>query len=560
MSTAIRTHMDCPFCGHKECYTEYTDHFFCFSCRRYLRKHRVEEKIYYREISTGDNIENVDYNSVGVVKTSDKIEEGKELIMKTSTITTNNFSSVSSTQTNVYEDYLERRGITAETHKFFGVITVVRNNKPYCVKYKYHNNSEQIRLLDAKSFFVTGMYNEAYGWPMNKFPPGSAQAITITEGCDDAMAVWQMLGGYPVFAVKSATSAEKECRACFDYLNSFSKIYIATDSDGPGEKAAKDIAKLFDPNKVYRVKMNPYKDPCEFLQGKESEFKKLWWAAKKFQPEGILSGYDEIDKTLDEDVSLPVASFPFTTLNNLCGGIKPATTYLVTGLEGIGKTEFFHAVEYHLISTTQDNIGIIHIEERYIDNLKKLVGYYKKLDPDNLSTEETKMLYKELFGKEDRVYFYKHFGSDDPEKIIEIVRFLAAVAKCRYIFLDNITMVVTGRPGDDERRDLDYISTKLEMLVKDLNFTLFLISHENDNEKTRGSRNISKVADVWINIKRDIKNEDPVLRNTQYLTINKGRNCRGTGPAGKLYYDKSIGTLHELSEKPIDNENFSQDF
>ena len=466
-----------------------------------------------------------------------------------------------STQSQVDEsnytfEYLPRRGITRETHEFFSVKTAInRDGKPVSVSYPYKNGAKKIRTLETKGFYSRGDMSQASGWAVDKFSAGQSRSITVTEGEDDAMSVFQMMGGYPVYSVRSASQALKDCRADYEYLNAFDKIYLCLDNDIPGQKATQEIAAIFGFNKVFHVKLAPLKDAHDFLEaGKQQEFKNVWYNAGRFLPEGITSSYAEIEGILDNAGSQTGQSWPFSQLNYLTDGIKRGRSYLLSGLEGIGKTEFFHAVEYHLAKTDPEaNIGIIHLEEPLDENIKKLASYELKTPvlfaDSGVSLSEIKEAYKRLAGREDRIHFYNHFGSDDPDTIRDKIRFLVAAAGCKYVFLDNITLIATGRTQDDERKELDYLSTQLEMLVKELNFALIFISHENENLGTRGSRNISKVCDVWINMTRNIRAESEHERNIQYLTVFKGRGCRGTGPAGRLYYDPTTATLADYSEE-----------
>jgi hypothetical protein len=48
--------------------------------------------------------------------------------------------------------------------------------------------------------------------------------------------------------------------------------------------------------------------------------------------------------------------------------------------------------------------------------------------------------------------------ADDSEAIIDKVRFLASACDCKYMFLDHITMVVTGLLDADQTKLLDYLS------------------------------------------------------------------------------------------------------
>lgn len=453
-------------------------------------------------------------------------------------------------------EYMARRGITKETHEFFGVKTQVNSNgEPVSVAYPFDGGNAKVRLLAAKRFHWVGPNPSSVkgGWDTTKFPAGSAKAITIVEGEDDRMSAYQMLGRYPVYSVKNAATALSDVRADFEYLNSFGKIYLALDNDEPGNRASAAIAACFDFKKVYHVKLTPYKDATDFLEaGKQQEFKNAWYGAGHFLPEGVVSSLNDIDAILDAETDNPGVPWPFKTLQERTDGIKPGRSYLLTGLEGIGKTEFFHAVEYHLgVEHPDDNMAIIHLEEPLEDGIKKKAGYALKVPTlfadSTVSKSEIKSAYHNWARKDDRIYFYNFFGSDDPDTLLAKIRFFVAACGCKWVFLDNITITATGRQMDDERRELDYLSTKLEMMVKELKFTLFVISHENDFGQTRGSRNITKVFDVWINMKRDIGASDEYSRNQQFLTLLKGRGCRGTGPAGVLVYDPGTATLSEPS-------------
>lgn len=453
-------------------------------------------------------------------------------------------------------EYQPRRGLTKETHEFFRAKTrVAPDGQPVAVEYPFANGAKQVRRLSEKAFFAEGPISQASGWAIDRFTPGQSKSITITEGMDDAMSVWQMLGKYPVYAVKSASSALKDVRADYEALNAYERIYLCLDNDEPGQKATREIASVFGFNKVYHVKLAPHKDANDFLKaGKLTEFKNAWYNATRFLPEGVVSSFSEIDAILDNANKEPGHPWPFKTLNYLTDGIKRGRSYLLSGLEGIGKTEFFHAVEYHLaVSDPDANIGIIHLEEPTDENIKKLVSYKLKVpvlfNDSGVSNEEVKATYRSIAGREDRLHIYNHFGSDEPDILLSKIRFLVAAAGCKYIFLDNITIIATGRTQEDERKELDYLSTQLEMMVKELKFALIFISHENDSLGTRGSKNISKVCDVWINMTRDIKAEDEHTRNIQSLTIFKGRGCRGTGPAGRLFYDPATATLADYSEE-----------
>jgi predicted ATP-dependent serine protease len=114
-------------------------------------------------------------------------------------------------------------------------------------------------------------------------------------------------------------------------------------------------------------------------------------------------------------------------------------------------------------------------------------------------------------------------------------------------------MVVSGLGGENERRALDYFSTRLEMMVKELDFALIIVSHVNDDGLTRGSRNISKVADIRIDLKRDLTASDDRLRNTTKLMVSKNRFSGRTGPAGELLFNPYTYTYSEIFDVPAND-------
>lgn len=454
--------------------------------------------------------------------------------------------------------YLPWRGITQETMKFYGVLTKVSGEgTPLAVGFKYGNGRTKVRSISEKTFSTTGEAAESTGYLFgkDKFAAGSAKAVTITEGELDAMSAFQLLGSkYPCVSISGATSARSDCTKDYEYLNSFDKIYLCFDNDEAGAKATQQVASLFDFNKIYHVRLDR-KDANEYLKNKdEKAFTSSWWAAKRFLPEGVLSSFSEFDKIIDEDVKKESVPYPFETLQRLTYGIRTGEVVLLKAQEKIGKTEIMRAIEYHLLKTTKDNIGVIHLEEGKSRLVKGLAGYELRqpvhLPDAGVSNEEIKKAFHAVVGQDERLHIYTHFGSDDPDVILNTIRFMAGACGCKYVFLDHITMVVTGLEDTDERKTLDYIVTRLGMMVRELNFCLFLVSHVNDAGQTRGSRLIPKIADLIISLDRDILSPDEQTRNTTKLVVEGNRFASATGPAGLLVFDPATFCITETLGLP----------
>lgn len=495
-----------PTCNSSDAFTLYDDgHGFCYSCNYF--------------------------------QPADKTE--KEIIPLTNEI---------------IQQYVPWRGISEKTMRFYDARTAVdaKTSEPKYITFPFPTGRIQNRLLAEKKFWTEGetINPDTPLFGQDKFPAGSGKAITICEGPLDTLSAFEILGEFPTVGITSSSSARKEVSEAYDYINSFPKIVICFDNDDPGRKAASQVASLFDFNKVYVVDLTEFNDVNDYLTNKKGKnFTKAWWAAKRFLPQGIVSSYSEIDDILDKEEAKESFPYPFPTWNDMTYGLRYGEVVLLTAMEGIGKTEIVRAIEYHLLKNTDCNIGMIHLEEGKTRMIKGLAGY--ELDkpahlPDSQVTKaDIKKAFKGLTRRDERVHIYTHFGSDDPDVILSTIRFMAGACNCKYIFLDHITMVVTGSQEDDERRALDYVSTKLAHMVEELDFSLVLVSHVNDEGKTRGSRNISKIADIRIDLKRNIVAENPQERNTTYTYITKNRFAGRTGLAGTLVFNPETYKLKE---------------
>lgn len=560
----LKTHQPCPDCGSSDALSIYfSGSTHCFSCGKtcqapsgknkvldkedelvyhysvddWLRQPKVDPKVNNYGYSNSD----YNYNNKNYKKTIGELKDDHE--------------DDSMLNTEYTYEYLPLRNLTKETLRFYNILTKINSNdEPISVGFVYPNGATKIRALREKQFTSLGPMTEASCFGVDKFTRGMSKSITITEGEMDAASVFQMLGSkYPAISVRSASSARRDLERDYEYINSFEQIYLCFDNDEPGQRALADAAKLFDPNKTYHVKLDRYKDANEYLVGgAEREFVSVWYNARKFLPKGIVSDYRDITELLSKEDKTSVATYPFPTIDSMAYGIRTGEITLFTAPEKIGKTEVMRAIEYHLLKTTDENIGIIHLEEKEKRSVQGLVGYElgipAHLPTSGASIEDQILAYKRLTKRDGRLHFYSHFGSDDPDSILGVIRYLVAVCKCRFIFLDHITMIVTGFEGDDERKKLDYISTRLAMMTRELDFHLFLVSHVNDDGRTRGSRNISKIADLLLHLTRDTEAESVEERNTTKITCRGNRFGSVSGPAGLLYFDPNTFRLSEKED------------
>ena len=532
-SYVVKGQLPCPQedCTSSDGYFEYNDgHGFCFSCRQLVYK-----------------------NDTVVTKDEASYHEFIHSILP--------LDYISNIKLHSDAEYIPRRGLSHNTTRTYDITsyldtksTEILTEFPYTTGFKY-KWWDEARGKNA----YTQVGNTVGLFGQHLFSGGCAKAITITEGEDDAASVYQMMGSkWPSVSVKSSSTALKDCKDSYNYLNSFLKIYLCFDNDKQGQKAVKDVASLFDNRKLYHVKMSKYKDANEYLaNGHAEEFRRVWFNAPQFRPEGIVSGLNSFREILTSEGKKESISYPFSELQQMTKGMRKGEIVLITAKRGQGKTEFIRALEFNILKKTTDAIGIIHLEEGKVRALKGLAGLQVGR-PMNMpdSPDETKEimdgLEKLVEGDDKRLHLYTHFGSNNPDIILDNIRYMVTSLDCKWIFLDHITMVVTGLYSTDQTAALDYISTQLGMMVEELEFGLVIVSHVNDEGLTRGSRNIENIAWLQIHFERDHLNSDPRVRDISQLTITKNRAASETGPAGQLFFDKTTFALQDM--KPTDKE------
>jgi twinkle protein len=238
-------------------------------------------------------------------------------------------------------------------------------------------------------------------------------------------------------------------------------------------------------------------------------------------------------------------------------GIRTGETVLITAQEKVGKTELMHFIEHKLLTETEENVGAIFLEEGPQRHLHALAGIQLgrpvHLPDTGISDDQILSAVAQVVRRDGRLHIYSYFGSDDPAVFLDTIRFLATARACKYVLLDHISMVVSGNSNNrDERKQFDWFSSRLEMLVKELDIALIIVSHVNDEGQTRGSRYMTKVFDITINARRDMMHADPIERNTIYLSVPYNRFCSRTGEAGGITFDEAT---YSFTPKVAANDN-----
>ena len=459
------------------------------------------------------------------------------------------------------------RNIKQNTLEKYGV-KITQNGEHY---YPYGKDVFKIRGKN-KNFRWSGGGDKKPLFGMDVYPSGCAKIITVVEGELDSLAASQMLSAdlrFPVVSVRDGcASAVKSCKDAYEYLSSFSQIVFCFDNDDVGQKAQLECAELF-PNKAKMMKMRKgYKDACDYST--DSAFKHFtedWWASQVYMPDGIVKGKD-LKSLVLEPLQKSIAIYPYGGLNDLTGGIRSSELVCITAGSGLGKSQFLREIVYKLLKATEENIGLMFLEESVkrtalsimsLDAMKPL-----HLNETEATQEEKQVAFDATLGT-GRLFLFDSFGSTSVDNIINRVRYMAKALDCKFIFLDHISIVVSDQQQGDERRALDEITTKLRMLCQECDITLFAVSHLRRPPGTgheegavtslsqlRGSGAIGQLSDMVFGLERHSQADDVTERHTTRVRVIKNRYSGLTGKACALYYDRSTGRMNEVFEEDLE--------
>jgi len=474
------------------------------------------------------------------------------------------------------------RKITLDTCKRYGVSVVKDGNMVTEHMYKYYDKDSnhigtKFRRTSDKQFWSEGNLSDAGLFGQNIFGQ-AGKFITVCEGELDAMSAYQLLGSkWPVVSIKNgAQSALKNCRQALDYLNKFDTIVLCFDNDQQGKDAQQAVAKLFEPNKCKIMNLE-LKDANEYLKvGQREKFVQTWWNAQTYTPAGIINLAD-LGRSLYEETHNQTCPYPWSKLNEKTYGMRTGELITFTSGAGMGKSSIMRELMYHLMHNTDENIGVLAMEENTKQTAFNLMSVeanarlYIKEIREQYTQEQLDEWQEKTLGT-GRFYVFDHFGSMDNDEILNRVRYMAKALNTKWIILDHLSILVSGQEDNgDERKSIDILMTKLRSLVEETQIGLLLVSHlrrpagdrghEDGREITlshlRGSASIAHLSDAVLALERNQQAEDEVEANTTTIRILKNRYTGETGVACYLHYDSNTGRMTQVDNPFVEDEDDS---
>jgi twinkle protein len=174
------------------------------------------------------------------------------------------------------------------------------------------------------------------------------------------------------------------------------------------------------------------------------------------------------------------ATYPFEGLNRITRGLRVGEIVTFCAGSGVGKSSVCRELAYHLIKSNE-KVGYIALEESIKRTALGIMGIHAELplhllNPEEMPSEESlKASYDATIGSGNYVT-YDHWGSVDSDNLINRIRYMNKALGCKWIFLDHVSIVVSGQDGD-ERKMIDILMTKLRSLVEETQVGMLLVSH-----------------------------------------------------------------------------------
>ncbi len=457
---------------------------------------------------------------------------------------------------------LSKRKLTLESCKKWDY-KVGEVNKEQVQIATYYNKKRQpvfqkLRFKN-KEFKTLGNINEATLYGQNLWS-GKGKILCVCEGEIDSISLSQLFNHkYPVVGIPNGVNgAVKSLKKQLEFLENYEQVIFFYDQDDAGQECAKKCAELLTVGKA-KIANFELKDVNEMLvNGLGSNVIKAMWEAKTYRPDGVVAG-EELWEVIKKEDEKATAFYPYEGLNRKLFGIRKREIVTVCGGSGIGKSLMTKEIAYHLIKAGK-RVGIISLEESLKRTCEGIIGLHLNkpihIDRENVTETELETAYKETVGN-GKVFLYDHWGSVEENTIINKIKYFAKALDIEYLFIDHISIIVSGLETNDERKTIDLLMTKLRALTEQLNIGVIIISHlkrpegnkdHTDGLKTslgqlRGSGSIGQLTDICIGCERSTSDTNDSKKTT--VRILKNRFAGITGIGTTLQYNSETGRLKE---------------
>jgi twinkle protein len=518
--SAFLGHGACGDCDSSDALAIYSDHTFCFSCSTYKK---------------GEN------------------EAPRRRRKPEAPLVDIELSPWSDPHRGIEAKVLDQYGVYPHGD---GVVYIYRDKDAKPCAHKFRDANKKIHWK--------GQAKDSVGFGEHLANPDHHQAVAICEGEIDAPSIYSGTGGkvVGVSVPNGASGAAAHVKERLDFYLRFKTIYVCTDMDDPGQKAAKEISDLFPAGQVRRVNL-PRKDANEVLTELGSmAIREAIQAAQEYRPDGIKPASEFQGITLQAPTRKSV-DYPFAFWNAKTPLWDNQLVLLVSG-SGIGKTTYCRSLCLGLMAQGK-KCGWIGLEEDVKESIFRFVGTHAgvmlhgRTSYADLSEEQLKRIAvsDSFVTRSGLLELYDHFGSLSEETILQRMNYMVRSLNCQYLFLDHLTILGSGLAQDT--RHLDAMVTKIRSFIAATGCTVVAVNHLN-----RGSSQVKNMEDGGVPELHDIRGSHSVVqladtiwamgrkRGTQitHTYCLKNRMLGRQGYAGSFVFDEDTQQFEQKWIEP----------
>ena len=421
----------------------------------------------------------------------------------------------------------------------------------------------KIRAIDDKSkqrLVPKGGSWGLFGW---NTVPAAADAIVVTEGEFDAMAVHQATG-------MPAVSLPNGCRSLppnvLPLLERFAKVYLWMDNDAAGQASVDKFAAKCGLTRCYIVRPPPAagattkapKDANDALLA-GLDLQHLLDRAERI-PHSQIATFDELRREVLEEILNPiracgVQSRSLPSLNRLLKGHRMGEVTVLTGPTGCGKTTLLSQLSLDLCGQGVSTLwGSFEIKNTRLIHkmLSQLAG--RSLQGDLKAFEAAADRFEAL-----PMYFLRFFGSTDVDEVLDAMEYAVYAHDVQHILLDNVQFMMAGQGrGFDKFERQDAALDKFRKFASQKNIHVTLVIHPRKEQEDAdlslssvfGTAKATQEADNVLILQR--------VKGAARLDVRKNR-FDGTLGAIPLYFDPDAVSLKEFHEDTMDDRVASVD-
>jgi len=457
--------LDCPYCGKdRHLYLNQSGVFKCHHCQEAGGWSKLRKE--YGEGAPG-------------------IQEPKE---KTVTLPTEAYISgcqkklLGPNGTPVVE-YLYSRKITLDQiHKYqLGmdmkegkpvlVIPILEDGKVVNVKYR------SIPPAEKKYFRFQGGKSALFNGDILKgLKPDDL--VCLTEGEMDCIS----LSGLGVNAAGITGGAGTIIPAWIKQLEKPEKIYLVYDSDEPGQKGAREIARRLGMERCFNIVL-PAKDVNQWVMngGTKEAFGDLVRNARRFDIENVCTtetAFRELIREYDRKRDATALQPHWPSVYGLTGPFEPGDLIIVSAKEKTGKTTWCLNLAYQW-GRQGHPILVYCLEMRPTRLLRKLIQIAMLKRADELNPETLVKGYERV--SEYPIYWGYNYKKVAADVVFETIRQAWKRYGVEAVIFDNLHYL--ARDIAHQTQEVGYISRSFKLLAEELEIPIILIAQPRKIER-----------------------------------------------------------------------------